>query len=337
MSSLFYIFTWLADVLTYSVFQLSQGTKLAGAVHFFIEDITKIFALVVILIYLIGLFRASLNTEKVRDYLQGKHRIAGYVLAALLGAITPFCSCSSIPLFLAFTAARIPIGITMAFLITSPIVNEVAILVLGSVLGWQFTIAYVAVGVLAGVLGGMFFDFIRAERFLTDLGQKSRELSCCGSSETDAPEAMSWRQRHIFAKEEVSEIFGRIWKWIILGIGVGAVFHGYVPEQWIQGHLADGSWWTVPVASVLGIPLYTNATGIIPVAESMLEKGIPVGTVLTFMMSVVGASFPEFVMLKQVMKVRLLLFFFLFLLLIFSITGWIFNWIAPWMGLSIAG
>ena len=218
MSSLFYIFTWLADVLTYSVFQLSQGTKLAGAVHFFIEDITKIFALVVVLIYLIGLFRASMNIEKVRNYLQGKHRIAGYVLAALLGAITPFCSCSSIPLFLAFTAARIPIGITMAFLITSPIVNEVAILVLGSVLGWQFTIAYVAVGVLAGVFGGMFFDFIRAERFLTDLGQKSMNVACCGSSEAGVPEAMSWRQRHVFAKEEVTEIFSRIWKWIILGI-----------------------------------------------------------------------------------------------------------------------
>jgi uncharacterized membrane protein YraQ (UPF0718 family) len=273
----------------------------------------------------------------VRNYLQGKHRIAGYILAALLGAVTPFCSCSSIPLFLAFTAARIPIGITMAFLITSPIVNEVAVLVLGSVLGWQFTIVYVAVGVLAGVLGGMFFDFIRAERFLTDLGQKSMNASCCGSSEGDSSGPISWSKRHQFAKAEVSEIFSRIWKWIILGIGVGAIFHGYVPEQWIQGHLADGSWWTVPVASVLGIPLYTNATGIIPVAESMLEKGIPVGTVLTFMMSVVGASFPEFVILKQVMKVRLLLFFFLFLLLIFSITGWIFNWIAPWMGLSIAG
>lgn len=337
MSSLFYIFTWLADVLTYSVFGLSQGTKLAGAVHFFIEDITKIFTLVVVLIYLIGLFRASLNTEKVRNYLQGKHRIAGYVLAAFLGAITPFCSCSSIPLFLAFTAARIPIGITMAFLITSPIVNEVAILVLGSVLGWQFTIAYVAVGVLAGVLGGMFFDFIRAERFLTDLGQQSMNISIDGSSEGNSSGPISWSKRHQFAKAEVSEIFGRIWKWIILGLVFGAVFHGYVPEQWVQGHLADGSWWTVPAASVLGIPLYTNATGIIPVAESMLAKGIPVGTVLTFMMSVVGASFPEFVMLKQVMRARLLLFFFFFLLLIFSITGWIFNWIAPWMGLSIAG
>lgn len=340
MSKLFYIFTWLADWLTYSVLRIPRESWVGDSVHFFIEDITKIFTLVLILIYLIGIFRASMDVEKVRDYLQGKNRFAGYCLAALLGAVTPFCSCSSIPLFLAFTAARIPIGITMAFLITSPIVNEVAVLVLGSVLGWQFTIIYVAVGMLAGIAGGAFFDFIKAERYLTSLGSQSMAMAeastagtgvacdCVGTCEKDR-QILSWRQRHVFAKEEVKEIFGRIWKWVILGIAVGALFHGLVPESWVQKHLADGQWWTVPLASVLGIPLYSNATGIIPVAESMLTKGVPVGTVLTFMMSVVGASFPEFILLKQVMKPRLLIFFFLFLLALFSITGWIFNAVAP--------
>jgi len=344
MSELFTVFTWLADWLAYGILELSEQSSLGQAVHFFIEDITKIFALIVVVIYLIGLFRASMDVEKVRDYLQSKHRLMGYFMAALLGAVTPFCSCSSIPLFLAFTAARIPLGITMAFLITSPIVNEVAVLVLGSVLGWQFTLIYIAVGMLAGIIGGSFFDLIKAERYLTDLGGQAIEMGknseapveCEGSCSCSqkAHTSIGWKKRHTFAKDEVKEIFGRIWKWVIIGIAVGALFHGYVPEEWVQGNLGAGEWWTVPIASVLGIPLYTNATGIIPVAESMLNKGIPLGTVLTFMMSVVGASFPEFVMLKQVMKAKLLVFFFLLLLVLFSITGWFFNATAPFMDLN---
>ncbi len=336
MTKIFSIFTKLAAWLTYGVFGIEEGSHLGEMVLFFIEDVTKIFTLVLILIYLIGIFRASMNVERVRDYLQGKNRLAGYVLAALLGAVTPFCSCSSIPLFLAFTAARIPIGITMAFLITSPIVNEVAVLVLGSVLGWQFTVIYIGIGVLAGVIGGLFFDFIKAERYLTDLGTKSRAMGAmaAGSARSSEVESvkLSWKKRHRFAKDEVTEIFSRIWKWVLIGIAVGALFHGLVPESWVEKHLAAGQWWTVPVASVLGIPLYSNATGIIPVAESMLGKGIPIGTVLTFMMSVVGASLPEFLLLKQVMKPKLLIFFFFFLLVLFTLTGWMFNAVAPMMG-----
>lgn len=340
MTELFAIFTWLADWITYDLLGLTPETATGHAIHFFIEDVSKIFTMVVVLIYIIGLLRASMDAEKVRDYLEGKNRIVGYILASFLGAITPFCSCSSIPIFLAFTAARIPIGITMAFLITSPIVNEVAVLVLGSLLSWQFTIIYVAIGIFSGVIGGMFFDGIKAERFLTTLGG---EAVAMGASERnhDTPvqisteqEKLTWQARHEFAKNEMQQILGRIWKWVIAGIAVGALFHGFVPESWVQGHLSDGEWWTVPIASVLGIPLYTNATGIIPVAESMLQKGIPLGTVLTFMMSVVGASFPEFIMLKQVMKIRLLVTFFLLLLVLFTGTGWLFNFLQPYIGLT---
>ena len=335
-SKLFGIFTMLADWLTYGVFRLDSTSWIGESVHFFIEDVTKIFALVVCLIYLIGLFRASMDVDKIRVYLQGKHRFIGYFLAALFGAITPFCSCSSIPLFLAFTAARIPIGITMAFLITSPIVNEVAVLVLGSVLGWKFTIIYIGVGMLAGVVGGMFFDLIKAERYLTELGSKTRNLNIADGSVVDGSAEiakMSRQERHEFAKSEVSTVFGQIWKWVLIGVAVGALFHGLVPETWVQKHLSAGQWWTVPLASVLGIPLYSNATGIIPVAESMLGKGLPLGTVLAFMMSVVGASFPEFIMLKQVMNTKLIVWFFLILLMLFSLTGWIFNGIAPLLGI----
>ncbi|MDA3797528.1 MAG: permease [Kiritimatiellae bacterium] len=340
MSKLFSIFTMLADWLTYGVLRLDPTSWVGASVHFFIEDVTKIFVLVVILIYLIGLFRASMDVDKIRNYLQGKHRFVGYFLAAMFGAITPFCSCSSIPLFLAFTAARIPIGITMSFLITSPIVNEVAVLVLGSVLGWKFTIIYIGVGMLAGVIGGIFFDLIKAERYLTELGSKSKNMKNSSDSDqsssfsgNDSKQVLSWSERHEFARGEVSDVFGRIWKWVLIGVAVGALFHGLVPATWVQKNLSAGQWWTVPLASVLGIPLYSNATGIIPVAESMLSKGIPLGTVLAFMMSVVGASFPEFIMLKQVMKTKLLVCFFFVLLVLFSITGWIFNGIAPLLGI----
>ena len=347
MNSIFYIFTMLADEITTHLLGLNPAGKLGSSIHFFIEDVSKILVLVVILIYLIGLARASLNIEKVRDYLQGRHRFTGYILAAVFGAVTPFCSCSSIPLFLAFTAARIPIGITMSFLITSPIVNEVAVLLLGTMLGWKFTLIYIGVGLFAGVIGGYFFDRIRAERYLTQLGNKSLEMaeknSCprengtcdCKTKPNSNALPQTWRARHEFAKGEVREIVGRIWKWVIIGIAVGALFHGFVPAEWVEKYLTKGSWWSVPAASILGIPLYSNATGIIPVAESMLLKGVPLGTTLCFMMSVVGASFPEFILLKQVMQVRLLGIFFVMLLTIFTLVGWLFNYLAPILSIHI--
>ncbi len=343
MSEFFKIFTIFADWVTFSVLKLDQGEHITHSIHFFIEDITKIFFMLAVLIYLIGVARASLNIERVRDYLSGKNRFIGYLLASLFGAITPFCSCSSIPLFLAFTAARIPIGITMAFLITSPIVNEVAVLLLGSVLGIKFTIIYVGVGVSAGIVGGIFFDLIKAEKYLTPLGSKSLDMankpapiqsSCgcgCGCSE-ESNNKTSWMQRHQFAKDEVKTIVKRIWIWVIIGISIGAIVHGFVPTEWVEANLAAGNWWTVPLASILGIPLYSNASAMIPVAESMLYKGVPVGTTLTFMMSVTGASLPEFLMLKQVMKPKLLIILFFLLLVLFTFSGWIFNYVAPLLG-----
>lgn len=337
MTKLFSIFTALADWLTYSLLGMEKGKHLSESIHFFIEDTSKIFVLLVVLIYLIGLARATMDIETVRKHLQGKNRFYGYALGAGFGAITPFCSCSSIPLFLGFTSAGIPIGITMSFLITSPIVNEVAIFLLGSILGVPFTAVYVTVGILAGIIGGIFFDLIKAEKHLTDLTRKSLEAAANSADRqntSDTKKQQTWKKRHHFAKTEVTEIVGRIWKWVFIGIGVGALFHGFVPKEWVQNNLGKGAWWTVPAASVLGIPLYSNATGIIPVAKSMLAKGIPAGTTLTFMMSVVGASFPEFIMLKQVMKPRLLIFFFLFLPVVFTITGWILNIAAPLLGVQ---
>lgn len=342
----FQIFISFADLVTYTLLGLEKGSRLAESVHFFFYDVTKILFLLVVVIYLIGLVRSSMDMEKIKHYLAGKNRFIAYFMASLFGSITPFCSCSSIPLFLGFTSARIPVGITMAFLITSPIVNEMAIVLLGSVLGIKFMLSYLAIGVGAGVIGGMFFDAIGAEKYLTPLAKPEARLPMagaplpmagggCGTTQPAPPtrSLSPWQKRHQFAKEETLTIVGRIWKWVIVGISAGALFHGFVPAEWVQQTLGSAAWWTVPLASIVGIPLYADATSIIPIAESMLAKGVPVGTMLTFMMSVVGASFPEFIILKQVMQVRMLALLFALLLVIFTLTGWLMNGLSGWYGM----
>ncbi|WP_317932365.1 permease [Halioxenophilus sp. WMMB6] len=330
---MFVIFTRLADWLTYTLFSLPAGSKLADAVHFFIEDVTKIYALLLAMIYLIALARASLNVERVRDFLAGRARGVGYLLASGFGAITPFCSCSSIPVFLGFTSAGIPVGITMAFLMTSPLINEVAVLLLLSLLGWKFTLLYVVVGMGVGILAGLFLDAIKAERWLLSFAAQAlaeaRQRS--GQPQASEPEVLTLQQRHQFAKDETIDIFSRVWKWVIIGVGLGAALHGFVPAGWLEDHLGNGQWWSVPAAVLLGIPLYSNATGVIPVMESLITKGLPVGTTLAFCMSTVAASFPEFILLKQVMQWRLLAILFALLLFAFTLVGWIFNAFTPFL------
>ena len=323
------IFTVTAEWLIYTLLDFSTTTRLGNALHFFVEDILKIYVLLVIMIYLIALIRAGINAERIRDYLKGKHRGIGYIAGSIFGAVTPFCSCSSIPLFLGFTSARIPLGITMAFLITSPMINEVAIILLGSILGIKFMALYIITGLSAGILGGFFLDAIHAERFLTKIGNTALAMEATDGSDGDpsVQKRLTLSDRHNFAKAELKEIFGRVWKWVLIGVGLGAVLHGFVPESFIVSKLGDGQWWSVPGAVLLGIPLYANASGIIPVIETLLSKGLPVGTAMAFMMSVVAASFPEFVMLKQVMQTKLLIIFFMMLLLFFTLAGWIFNFI----------
>ena len=333
---MFQVFTDFASWLTYRVLKLSADTKAADAVHFFIEDVSKIFVLLIAMIYIIALLRASLNVERVRDYLAGKHRGVGYLMGSSFGAITPFCSCSSIPVFLGFTSAGIPVGITMSFLLTSPLINEVAVLLLMSLLGWKFTILYVVVGMAVGILGGIFLDLIKAERWLQSFAAEAlkrgrQTASDKNSIDTLPVDSLQFRERHQFAKNEAMEIFGRVWKWVIVGVGLGAALHGFVPDGWIKAHLGDGQWWSVPAAVLLGIPLYSNATGVIPVMESLIANGLPVGTTLAFCMSTVAASFPEFILLKQVMQWRLLAILFCMLLVSFTVVGWVFNAFTPYL------
>jgi uncharacterized membrane protein YraQ (UPF0718 family) len=313
---------WLA----YGLFGLEPGSRMGDAVQFFLYDTPKILLLLVLMVYLIGWLRAGLDTDRVREYLKRKGRRIGYVLGAAFGAITPFCSCSSVPLFIGFTTARIPLGITMAFLITSPLINEVAVVLLWGLLGWKFTLIYVSAGMLAGIVGGLLMDAIRAERWLQpflleEMARPPIQVLMMQAGRR----RITVEMRHRFAAGEVRTIFRRVWKWVIIGVALGAGLHGFIPQEWFAENLGTEHWWAVPAAAALGIPLYTNVTGIVPVMESLLLKGLAVGTTLAFCMSAVAVSLPELLMLKQVMRTPLLMLFVTFLLALFTLLGWLFN------------
>ncbi|CAA7620360.1 Permease [Candidatus Terasakiella magnetica] len=317
---MFEMFTRLADWTISDALALEPGTKLADAVHFFVEDTTKIFFLLVIVVFVMGLFRTMLSPEKVRGYIEGTSRGIGYVLAVILGAVTPFCSCSSVPLFIGFLEGGIPVGVTMAFLITSPLVNEVAVVILGSIMGWKMTTVYVVTGMSVGILGGILIDRFHMERWVEDYVWKIRMGAM---TQTDADGSIAGRVRYAWG--EVKDIVGRIWVYIIIGVGIGSVLHGYVPQELFSRYASADNPFAVPVAVLMGLPLYSNATGIIPVAEALIAKGVPIGTVIAFMMSVVGISPPEFIMLRKVLKPRMLIFFGVFLTISFTVVGYLLN------------
>lgn len=319
----------LARLLTQAVPGLSE--RAAAALEFFLYDTAKILLLLLLMVYVIGWLRAGLHVERVRDFLAGRRRVLGYVLGAGFGAITPFCSCSSIPLFLGFTTSGIPVGITLAFLITSPLINEIAVVLLWGLLGWKLTLVYVLAGLGAGIIGGWFMDALRAERWLQDYLKESIASGAAQQSVGTAQQKIGLRERHLFASGETRSIFRRVWRWVIIGVGLGALLHGYVPEAWFAEHLGAGQWWSVPAAVAVGIPLYTNVTGIVPVMESLLLKGLPVGTTLAFCMSAVAASLPEVLMLRQVMRGKLLALFLGTLLVLFSLLGWLLNAVQGWL------
>ena len=316
----------LAHWLSYDLFGFKEGSATGHAMEFFLYDTPKILLLLVLMVYAIGWLRAGIDTDRVREYLKGKGCGFGYVLGAFFGAVTPFCSCSSVPLFIGFTTARIPLGITMAFLITSPIINEVAVVLLWGLLGWKVTLLYVASGLTAGILGGLLMDALHAERWLQpylleEMKRQAMQMLTMQAGRRRIP----LEYRHSFALGETRTIFRRVWKWVLLGVALGAGLHGFVPQEWFAENLGNGRWLSVPLAVAAGIPLYTNVTGIVPVMESLLMKGLPVGTTLAFCMSTVAASLPELLMLKQVMRIPLLALFADFLLVLFTLLGWLFN------------
>jgi len=314
------MFDVLANLVVYALLGLRPGSALADALHFFVMDTTKIFALLVIIIYVMGLLRALLSPERVREYVRGKPKWLARTLAIVLGAVTPFCSCSSVPLFIGFVEAGIPLGVTFSFLIASPMINEVAAVILVGILGWQLAALYVVAGLTVAWVGGVVMERFRPERWVEAYVWKIH------MGQLQLPEQdNSLRGRHRFAVAEVKEIVGRIWKWVLAGIAVGALFHGYVPEAWVSEYLAGDDWYSVPAAVLLGIPLYSNATGVIPVAEAMLGKGVAIGTTLALMMSIAALSLPEMLILRKVIRWPALALYAAVLGVAFTLVGWLFN------------
>jgi len=315
------MFEALANLVVYQWLGLSAASHAGVALHFFVMDTTKIFAMLVIIIYVMGLLRAMLSPEKVRDYVRGKPKWLARSLAVTLGAVTPFCSCSSVPLFIGFVEAGIPLGVTFSFLIASPMINEVAVVILFGILGWKLTLMYVAAGLTVAYVGGIVMERFRPERWVEDYVWKIH----MGQSAMAAPDT-SLSGRHRYAWGEVKEIVGRLWKWAVAGIAVGALFHGYAPEAWVTEHLGGkDNWLAVPGAVLLGVPLYSNATGVIPVAEAMLGKGVAIGTTLAFMMSIAALSLPEMIILRKVIKWPALALYAGVLAVAFMLVGWGFN------------
>ncbi len=317
------MFEALADLLVFRGLGLDSASHAAAALHFFVMDVTKIFAMLVLIIYLMGLLRAFLSPERVRDYVRDRPDWQARGMAVTLGAVTPFCSCSSVPLFIGFVEAGIPVGVTFSFLIASPMINEVAAVILVGILGWKLAALYVAAGLAVAWFGGLVMQRFRPERWVEAYVWKIQ----MGEGAVAAPDS-SLSGRHRYAVGEVREIVGRVWKWVLLGIAVGALFHGYVPDSWVAENLASGRWYDVPSAVLLGIPLYSNATGIIPVAEAMLTKGVAMGTTLALMMSVAALSLPEMLILRKVVKWQALALFAGVLATAFTLVGWGFNAVA---------
>ncbi len=313
-------FTALGDLVAYTLLGLSPETRLGEAVQFFVMDVAKIFTLLAVVIYLMGLLRALISPERVRAVVRDRPDWQARGMAVGLGALTPFCSCSSVPLFIGFVEAGIPLGVTFSFLIASPMINEVAVVVLIGVLGWKLAALYVLAGLLVAWFGGIAMQALRPERWVEDYVWKIR----MGDVRL-AEQGRGFGARHRFAVGEVREIVRRIWRWVLLGIGVGALFHGFVPAAWVSQHLAAETWFAVPAAVLLGIPLYANATGVIPVAEAMLGKGVAVGTTLALMMSVAALSLPEMLILRKVIRWQALAWFAGILGLAFTLVGWGFN------------
>ncbi|MFA5335600.1 MAG: permease [Candidatus Omnitrophota bacterium] len=296
-----------------------DNSHLRDAVNFFIYDTIKIFILLIVIIFIVSIIRSFLPPEKIRKILSSRDRYAGHILAALLGIVTPFCTCSAIPLFLGFIEAGVPLGVTFTFLVASPMINEVALIMLFGMFGWKVATLYIASGMLIAVVSGLVIGALKPERLLEAVEPKRS-----GNPLTENVE-FKWGDRIKYAKTYVIFIIKKVWLYILIGVGAGAFIHGYVPMDFLAKYAGSDKWYAVPFATLIGIPLYSNAAGIIPLVSALTEKGVAMGTTLAFMMAVTGLSLPEFLILRRVMKTRLILTFAGIVGLGIMITGYLFN------------
>jgi uncharacterized membrane protein YraQ (UPF0718 family) len=307
------------DYLIYSLLNLDSTTRFAQAIHFFIYDTVKIFILLVSIIFLVSYLRTWFNVEKVRAYLQGKSEFTGNILASLFGIITPFCTCSAIPLFLGFLQARIPIGVTFSFLISAPLNNEIAIALLFGLFGWKITLIYIGFGLFIAVLGGYIIGKMDVEKYiLIDVKPMN---GCCDNPEIKLDTKLRIKEAWAYTYD----LFKKIYLYVIIGIIVGALIHGYVPTDFIAKYAGGDAWYTVPLAVILGIPMYSGAAGVMPLVEVLTSKGMLLGSALSFMMAVTALSLPEAMILKRLLHIKLISIFFFIVGSGIILIGYVFN------------
>lgn len=312
----------LAGLIVYDALGLTKGTHLTESLFFFVYEVPKVLMLLVLIIFAVGIVRTWFSPEKTRKALEGKSLLAGNVMAAVLGIFTPFCSCSAIPLFLGFMEAGIPLGVTFSFLIAAPMINEVAVVLLLGMFGWKVAAIYILTGLFIAITAGWVLEKLKLHRFVADWVYQVK-----AGHEANNIQQPTWDDRFTAGLTAVREIVGKIWIYIVIGVGVGAGAHGYVPDEALAGVLGSQNWYSVPLAVVIGIPLYSNAAGIIPIVSVLIEKGVTLGTALAFMMSVIALSLPEVIILKKVLKWQLIAVFISVVATGILVVGFLFNYI----------
>jgi len=312
---------WLSNLVTFlvkNIFGLDVNSRIGGSIHFFIYDVVKIFILLSVLIFAISYIQSFFPPERTRKILGRYKGISANILGALLGTVTPFCSCSSIPLFIGFTSAGLPIGVTFSFLISSPLVDLASVILLASIFNWKIAMAYVVVGIILAVIGGTIISVLKLEKYVEPFVFNNKMI------ETEQEE-LTTRDRIDFSKTQVLNIVKKVWLYILIGVGIGAAIHNWIPEPIITAVLGQDKWYSVLIATIAGIPMYADIFGTLPIAEALVLKGVGIGTALSFMMGVTALSLPSMIMLKQVVKVKLLVIFAGIVTLGIIIIGYVFN------------
>jgi len=309
-----------ANLLTYSVFQLSSDSQLGSSVAFFLYEAPKVILLLTVIVFGVGVIRSFFTPERTRQMLAGKREYVGNVLAGGLGIVTPFCSCSAVPLFIGFVETGVPLGVTFTFLIAAPMINEVAVVLLFSMFGWKIALIYVATGLFIAITSGWVIGRLKLDRYI-----ESWVFDIKIADSQVSTQRITFVDRALYGLSAVREIVGKVWPYVLAGIAVGAVIHGYVPEGLMASFMGKDVWWAVPAAVLLGVPMYSNAAGIIPIVQALMEKGAALGTSLAFMMAVIGLSLPEIIILRKVLKWQFIGIFIGVVAVGIIITGYLFN------------
>jgi len=326
INDIFLKMTWLENLVNKfleNVIKLDTESLLFKGVSFFFFDVIKIFILLIVLIYVSSYIQSYFSPERTSKILRNIKGIPANIIGALLGTVTPFCSCSSIPIFVGFTKAGLPIGVTFSFLISSPLVDLASVILLASIFGWPIALAYVVVGLVIAVIGGTLISALKMEKHVEEFVMKNRKQN--NNSDAQVEFSMTRKERHDYSIEQVKEIISKVWKYILIGVGIGAVIHGFIPQSFIETVLGDNNPFSVIIATIVGVPMYADIFGTLPIAEALVLKGVGIGTVLAFMMAVTALSLPSIILLKKVVKPKLLFTFVGIIVIGIIITGYLFN------------